>query len=83
MAIDFSDPAQVTNAGEHIPIDNQQMFDDGLAMMKSYHSFYKVKMDEEALGRYEQRVRQGLNIYEIQTAFSDDMVSRYGVKLQE
>ena len=83
MAIDFNDPAQITHQNEHIPIDNQQMFDDGLEMMKAYHHFYKVEMDEEALGRYEQRVRQGENIYEIQEGFTKDMQDRYGVKIQE
>lgn len=82
MAIDFNDPAQVTHQNKPIPINNQQMFDDGLAMMKSYHAFYKVTMDAEALGRYEQRVRQGETITEIQTHFGEDMVSRYNVVLQ-
>lgn len=83
MAIDFNDPAQVTHQNERIPIDNQQMYDAGLAMMKSYHAFYGVKMDSEALGRYEQRVRQGENIYEIEQHFGEDMVSRYNVVLQK
>lgn len=83
MPIDFNDPAQVTHQNQTIPINNQQMFDDGLEMMKAYHHFYKVEMDEEALGRYEQRVRQGENIYEIEQHFGEDMVARYNVTLQD
>lgn len=81
MAINFSDPAQTTHQNKPIPINTQQKYDDGLAMMKSYHAFYAQTMDADALEQYDKRVLNGLTIIEIQTEFGKDMVSRYNVTL--
>ena len=81
-AIDFSDPAQVTHQGKHIPIDTQEKYDSGLTMMKSFHEHYACPFDADAEQQYEQRVRNGEDIIEIQRHFVEDMKARYNIEVE-
>jgi hypothetical protein len=81
MAIDFNDPGQVTHQGERIPIDSQEKYDATSQMMTAYYKYYAVEWSPDDDQQLEQRVRNGLDLYEVQRAFGQDLQERHNIKL--
>jgi hypothetical protein len=77
--IDFSDPAQTTHNGQTIPINTQQKYDAGAAVVERYHTFYELAVDADAAQQYEQRVRNGMTLEQILRATYDDFVERHQI----
>jgi hypothetical protein len=81
MAIDFTDPAEVTHQGERIPIDTQEKYDATRDMMVAFYAYYAVAWGADDDQQLEQRVRNGKDLFEVQRAFGKDLQKRHNVDL--
>lgn len=81
MAIDFSNPGDVTHEGTRIPIDTQAKFDATLEMMQAYYRYYGIAWTSDDDQQLEQRVRGGKDLYEVQRAVGQDLQKRHNVTL--
>lgn len=81
MAIDFSNPGDLTHQGERIPIDTQAKYDATDAMMQAFYAYYGIQWAADDAQQLEQRVRNGKDLYEVQRAFGKDLQKRHNVTL--
>jgi|GEM_PF-4651337 hypothetical protein len=81
MAIDFSNPGDLTHQGTPIPINTQEKFDATGAMMLAYYQYYGIAWTSDDDQQLEQRVRNGNDLYEVQRAFGQDLQKRHNVTL--